>query len=46
MSSEPLLDIIPLIRRPQDGAIITQFDYPMCEHLGLTRLYFPFAPIL
>src|SRR6476469_1007553 len=26
MSSEPLLDIIPLIRRPQDGAIITQFD--------------------
>jgi DNA polymerase-3 subunit alpha len=28
MSSEPLLDIIPLMRREQDGAIITQFDYP------------------
>jgi DNA polymerase-3 subunit alpha len=40
MSSEPLLDIIPLIRRPQDGAIITQFDYPMCEHLGLIKMDF------
>jgi DNA polymerase-3 subunit alpha len=40
MSSEPLLDIVPLIRRPQDGAIITQFDYPMCEHLGLIKMDF------
>src|SRR3954464_4026709 len=40
MSSEPLIDIIPLIRRPQDGAIITQFDYPMCEHLGLIKMDF------
>jgi DNA polymerase III subunit alpha len=40
MSSEPLLDIIPLIRRPQDGAIITQFDYPMCERLGLIKMDF------
>jgi DNA polymerase III subunit alpha len=40
MSSEPLLDIIPLIRRPQDGALITQFDYPMCEHLGLIKMDF------
>jgi DNA polymerase III subunit alpha len=40
MSSEPLLDIIPLIRRPQDGAIITQFDYPTCEHLGLVKMDF------
>jgi DNA polymerase III subunit alpha len=40
MSSEPLLDIIPLIRRPQDGAIITQFDYPTCERLGLIKMDF------
>ena len=31
MSSEPLIDIIPIMKRPQDGAIITQFDYPTCE---------------
>ncbi len=31
MSSEPLLDIIPIMKRPQDGAIITQFDYPTSE---------------
>jgi DNA polymerase-3 subunit alpha len=35
MSSEPLLDHIPIMRREQDGAIITQFDYPACESLGL-----------
>ena len=34
MSSEPLLDVIPLLRRPADGAMITQFDYPTCETLG------------
>ena len=34
MSSEPLIDIIPIMRREQDGAIITQFDYPTCEALG------------
>ena len=31
MSCEPLLDVIPIMRREQDGAIITQFDYPSCE---------------
>ena len=31
MSSEPLLDIIPMLKRPADGAMITQFDYPTCE---------------
>src|SRR3546814_4627679 len=35
MSSEPLLDIIPMLKRPADGAMITQFDYPTCESLGL-----------
>jgi DNA polymerase III subunit alpha len=40
MSSEPLMDVIPLMRRPQDGAIITQFDYPTCEKLGLIKMDF------
>ena len=34
MSSEPLIDVIPLLKRPADGAMITQFDYPTCEALG------------
>ncbi|HNA98311.1 MAG TPA: DNA polymerase III subunit alpha, partial [Marmoricola sp.] len=40
MSSEPLMDVIPLMRRPADGAIITQFDYPTCERLGLIKMDF------
>ncbi|GAA3676814.1 DNA polymerase III subunit alpha [Nocardioides ginsengisoli] len=40
MSSEPLIDIVPIMARPQDGAVITQFDYPMCESLGLVKMDF------
>src|SRR5690349_8814030 len=40
MSSEPLLDIIPIMRREQDGQIVTQFDYPSCESLGLIKMDF------
>jgi DNA polymerase III subunit alpha len=40
MSSEPLLDHIPIMKREQDGAIITQFDYPTCETLGLLKMDF------
>src|SRR5690606_29676149 len=40
MSSEPLIDIVPIIKREADGAIITQFDYPMCESLGLVKMDF------
>jgi DNA polymerase III subunit alpha len=40
MSSEPLIDIIPIMRREQDGAIITQLDYPTCESLGLIKMDF------
>ncbi|GAB2879162.1 DNA polymerase III subunit alpha [Nocardioides pacificus] len=40
MSSEPLIDVIPLMKREQDGAIITQFDYPTCERLGLIKMDF------
>jgi len=40
MSSEPLLDHIPVWRREADGAIITQFDYPACEDIGLLKMDF------
>ncbi|WP_411283001.1 DNA polymerase III subunit alpha [Lapillicoccus sp.] len=40
MSSEPLADLIPIMRREQDGQIITQFDYPSCETLGLVKMDF------
>ena len=40
MSSEPLIDVIPIMRREQDGQIITQFDYPSCEALGLVKMDF------
>jgi DNA polymerase-3 subunit alpha len=40
MSSAPLQDVIPVMRRDQDGAIITQFDYPTCERLGLIKMDF------
>ncbi|GGK70715.1 DNA polymerase III subunit alpha [Mangrovihabitans endophyticus] len=40
MSAEPIIDHIPLMRREADGAIITQFDYPTCETLGLLKMDF------
>ena len=40
MSSEPLIDVIPLLKRPSDGAMITQLDYPTCESLGLIKMDF------
>ncbi|WP_228389478.1 DNA polymerase III subunit alpha [Cumulibacter manganitolerans] len=40
MSSAPLMDVIPLTKREADGAIITQFDYPTCETLGLIKMDF------
>lgn len=40
MSSDPLIDIIPIMRREQDGQVITQFDYPTCENLGLIKMDF------
>jgi DNA polymerase-3 subunit alpha len=40
LSSEPLLDVIPIQRREQDGAIITQFDMGACESLGLLKMDF------
>ncbi len=40
LSREPLLDVIPIQRREQDGAIITQFDMGACENLGLLKMDF------
>ena len=40
MSSEPLIDIIPIMKREQDGQIVTQFDYPASEALGLIKMDF------
>ncbi len=37
---EPLMDVIPVWRREQDGAIITQFDMGACESLGLLKMDF------
>lgn len=40
MSSRDLIDVIPIMRREQDGQVITQFDYPTCEGLGLIKMDF------
>ncbi len=36
----PLIDSVPIMRREADGAVITQFDYPTCETLGLLKMDF------
>ena len=40
MSAEPLMDVIPIMKREEDGSIITQFDQPPCESLGLLKMDF------
>ncbi|MCU1565878.1 MAG: dnaE [Pseudarthrobacter sp.] len=40
MSSDPIIDVIPIMRRFQDGQVITQFDYPTSEGLGLIKMDF------
>ncbi|MEV6137551.1 DNA polymerase III subunit alpha [Nocardia sp. NPDC051990] len=40
MSREPLTDAIPVWKRAQDGAIITGWDYPSCEAIGLLKMDF------
>ncbi|WP_199430232.1 DNA polymerase III subunit alpha [Qaidamihabitans albus] len=39
MSSEPLMDSIPLWQR-DDGSVITGWDYPSCEAIGLLKMDF------
>ncbi|GAA4382960.1 DNA polymerase III subunit alpha [Tsukamurella soli] len=40
MSCDPLTDAIPVWKRAQDGAIITGWDYPSCEAIGLLKMDF------
>ena len=40
MSSEPIIDHVPVWKREADGAVITKFDYPACESLGLLKMDF------
>ncbi|RSZ62745.1 DNA polymerase III subunit alpha [Corynebacterium hylobatis] len=40
MASVPLLDCIPMWKRPADGALITGWDYPACENIGLLKMDF------
>ncbi|MGH3943417.1 MAG: DNA polymerase III subunit alpha [Pseudonocardiaceae bacterium] len=37
LSREPLLDVLPIWRR-DDGAIISGWDYPSCEAVGLLKM--------
>jgi DNA polymerase-3 subunit alpha len=39
LSSQPLVDCIPMWARP-DGSIITGWDYPSCEDIGLLKMDF------
>lgn len=40
MASVPLLNHIPMWKRPNDGALITGWDYPACEAIGLLKMDF------
>lgn len=40
MSSAPTMNVVPVHRRTDDGALITQFDYGACEDLGLVKMDF------
>jgi len=40
LSAEPLLGVLPIHRREDDGAIITGFPFPQCEEMGLLKMDF------
>jgi DNA polymerase III subunit alpha len=40
LSSEPLVDVMPIHRRPDDGARITGFNGPDCEYMGALKMDF------
>lgn len=40
MSSVPLMECIPMWKRPADGALITGWPYPACEAIGLLKMDF------
>jgi DNA polymerase-3 subunit alpha len=40
LSREPLVEVLPIQKREQDGAIITQWDMNACESIGLLKMDF------
>jgi DNA polymerase III subunit alpha len=40
LSSAPLIDVMPIHRRPDDGARITGFNGPDCESMGTLKMDF------
>lgn len=40
LSSEPLVDVLPVWRRDADGSIITGWDMGACENIGLLKMDF------
>ncbi|MCE7082011.1 DNA polymerase III subunit alpha [Streptomyces sp. ST2-7A] len=40
MSSERLIDHVPVFSPKNDGVVVTQWDYPSCEALGLLKMDF------
>jgi DNA polymerase III alpha subunit len=40
VSNKPVVETVPMMQRQADGAMITQWDYPTCEGLGLLKVDF------
>lgn len=40
LSSKPLIEVLPLMKKPTEGTIITQWDMVVCEKLGLLKMDF------
>lgn len=40
LSSEPLMDVLPIHRRAADGAVIAGFPFTECEEIGLLKMDF------
>jgi DNA polymerase-3 subunit alpha len=40
LSRDPLVEVLPIHKREQDGAIITQWDMNACESIGLLKMDF------
>lgn len=40
VSNKPLVDYVPMMMRQSDNAMITQWDYPTCEALGMVKVDF------
>lgn len=40
MSKRPLVETVPLMRRDTNSPVMTQYEYPTCEYLGLLKMDF------